>query len=82
MENLSDYQETVAPIIFNWSSKDHAVSLYVCLYVHFHLKIFWWTADSEINIIVQDNSDLVLETITGIFKDCDGNLITNGYVKH
>ncbi|PNQ73926.1 hypothetical protein C1T31_06270 [Hanstruepera neustonica] len=43
-----------------------------------------FTSDSEIDILVESNSngnEWLTETVTGIFTDCDGNAITDGYVK-
>jgi len=40
-----------------------------------------FTSDTITTIIVPDIPEFNEETVTGIFKDCDGDLITNGYVK-
>ena len=39
-----------------------------------------FVADSDISITIADNPDIISETVTGIFNDCDGNPITNGYI--
>ena len=39
-----------------------------------------FTADSDISITISDNPDIISETVTGIFNDCNGNPVTNGYV--
>nr|WP_321245796.1 carboxypeptidase-like regulatory domain-containing protein [uncultured Psychroserpens sp.] len=39
-----------------------------------------FTVDSSISITVADNPDLISETVTGTFNDCDGNPVTDGYV--
>lgn len=42
-----------------------------------------FNADSSINIVVMlnDNTDVIQETITGTFNTCGGNNITDGYVQ-
>jgi hypothetical protein len=39
-----------------------------------------FTADSSISITVEDNPNIISETVTGIFNDCSGSPVTNGYV--
>ena len=38
-------------------------------------------SDSSISITVADNPDIISETITGIFNDCNGNPIADGYIQ-
>ncbi|WP_296314107.1 hypothetical protein [Winogradskyella sp. UBA3174] len=40
-----------------------------------------YTMDSNISVIVPDNTDIISETVTGSFNTCDGNSITDGYVQ-
>ncbi len=40
-----------------------------------------FTTDSNITIIIPDDPDIIYETVTGIFNDCDGNPVTEGYVQ-
>jgi len=40
-----------------------------------------FNADSNISIIVPDNSDIIEETVTGIFNTCSGDPVTDGYVQ-
>ncbi|OUS00420.1 hypothetical protein A9Q86_10640 [Flavobacteriales bacterium 33_180_T64] len=37
-------------------------------------------ADSSISITITDNSDIISETVTGLFNDCNGNPVADGYV--
>ncbi|WP_298755054.1 hypothetical protein [uncultured Psychroserpens sp.] len=37
--------------------------------------------DSTINITVLDSPEIISETVTGIFNDCSGSPVTNGYVQ-
>jgi hypothetical protein len=39
-----------------------------------------FTVDSNISITVSDDPDLISETIVGVFNDCDGNPVSDGYV--
>ncbi len=40
-----------------------------------------YSMDSDISIIVPDNSDVISETVIGNFNTCDGNSVTDGYVQ-
>ncbi|MEF3079904.1 carboxypeptidase-like regulatory domain-containing protein [Winogradskyella poriferorum] len=40
-----------------------------------------FTVDSNITVIVPDNPDIIEETVVGTFNTCDGNAVTDGYVK-
>ncbi|MEH6535349.1 MAG: hypothetical protein V7719_03075 [Psychroserpens sp.] len=40
-----------------------------------------FVVDSSIGVTVADNPDIISETVTGIFNDCDGNPVTEGYVQ-
>jgi len=40
-----------------------------------------FTVDSNIIVIVPDNADIIQETVVGTFNTCDGNAVTDGYVK-
>lgn len=40
-----------------------------------------FSADSNISVIVPDNSDIIEETVVGNFNTCDGNAVTDGYVQ-
>ena len=40
-----------------------------------------FTVDSEISITVQESSDVIEETVTGIFNACNGEAVTDGYVQ-
>ena len=39
-----------------------------------------FSSDSSIDIIIPDNPDLISETVTGTFNDCDDNPVTEGYI--
>jgi hypothetical protein len=39
-----------------------------------------YNADNSLTVVVEETSNIIHETVTGTFTDCDGNLITNGYV--
>ncbi|WP_323788419.1 carboxypeptidase-like regulatory domain-containing protein [Psychroserpens sp.] len=39
-----------------------------------------FNADSNISVTIPDNPNIISETVTGLFNDCDGNPVTNGYV--
>ena len=39
-----------------------------------------YAADANTVITVPDNTDIISETVTGLFNMCDGNPVTNGYV--
>lgn len=39
-----------------------------------------FSSDSSTNITIPNNPDLILETVTGNFNDCDGNPVSEGYV--
>lgn len=39
-----------------------------------------FSEDSEIDITIVTSSDVISETVSGVFNDCDGNPITEGYV--
>ena len=39
-----------------------------------------YSADDTVDITVPDNPDLIIETVTGVFNDCDDNPVTEGYV--
>lgn len=39
-----------------------------------------FTEDSSITITVADDPSLISETVIGVFNDCDGNPVTDGYV--
>ena len=38
-------------------------------------------ADSAISIIVMDSPEIISETVIGVFDDCNGNTVTDGYVR-
>lgn len=38
-------------------------------------------ADSNISVTIPDNPDIIFETLTGTFMDCDGNPVITGYVR-
>jgi hypothetical protein len=40
-----------------------------------------FTIDSNQTIVVQESSDIVEETVIGIFNTCDGNAVSDGYVQ-
>ncbi|TXE17648.1 carboxypeptidase-like regulatory domain-containing protein [Psychroserpens burtonensis] len=40
-----------------------------------------FTENTSINVTIQENPDLISETVIGTFNDCDGNAITDGYVR-
>ena len=40
-----------------------------------------FTADSSVLAIVSDNTDVVSETVIGMFNTCNGNPVTDGYVQ-
>ncbi|WP_431158951.1 carboxypeptidase-like regulatory domain-containing protein [Winogradskyella poriferorum] len=40
-----------------------------------------FTADSSLLAIVSDNTDVVSETVIGMFNTCNGNPVTDGYVQ-
>lgn len=40
-----------------------------------------FTTDSNISVIVPDNSDVIEETVVGNFNTCDDNAVTDGYVQ-
>ena len=40
-----------------------------------------YTADSNISVIVPENTDVIEETVTGTFNTCNGDPITEGYVQ-
>jgi hypothetical protein len=40
-----------------------------------------FTADSSIVVVVPDNTDVIEETVVGLFNTCDGDVITDGYVQ-
>ncbi|MDG5490020.1 hypothetical protein [Psychroserpens sp. SPM9] len=37
--------------------------------------------DSNISVTIADNPNIISETVSGIFNDCNGNPVTNGYVQ-
>ncbi|MFK7781316.1 hypothetical protein [Psychroserpens sp.] len=39
-----------------------------------------FSSDSSIPITIDDTPDLISETVTGVFNDCNGDPVTNGYV--
>lgn len=39
-----------------------------------------FSTDATVDIIVPSSPDIITETVTGTFNNCDGNAITNGYV--
>lgn len=40
-----------------------------------------FNTDSNITVIINDNPNIIEETVIGVFNDCDGNPITEGYVQ-
>ena len=40
-----------------------------------------FSADSNISIIIQENSEIIEETVIGNFNTCDENAVTDGYVQ-
>jgi hypothetical protein len=40
-----------------------------------------FTADSSIVVVVPDNTDVIEETVVGLFNTCDGDVVTDGYVQ-
>ena len=40
-----------------------------------------FTSDSNISIVIPENTDIIAETITGLFNTCNGDPITDGYVQ-
>ncbi len=39
-----------------------------------------YTSDDALTVTITESSDIIQETVSGTFADCDENLITNGYV--
>ncbi|WP_439151590.1 carboxypeptidase-like regulatory domain-containing protein [Winogradskyella sp.] len=40
-----------------------------------------FTADSNISVIIPENTDIIEETVTGAFNTCNGDVVTDGYVQ-
>ncbi|MFP4846999.1 hypothetical protein [Winogradskyella sp. PE311] len=40
-----------------------------------------FSADSSISIVIPENTDIIAETITGIFNTCNGDPVIDGYVQ-
>jgi len=47
----------------------------------FTLNIGPFAIDSEIDIVIPNNNDIISETVIGNFSNCNGDAITNGYVQ-
>ncbi len=40
-----------------------------------------FTADSSISVVVEDNSEIIEETVIGTFNTCNGTVVSDGYVQ-
>ncbi|WP_422105935.1 carboxypeptidase-like regulatory domain-containing protein [Winogradskyella sp.] len=40
-----------------------------------------FTTDTNIGVVIPDNSDIITEVVTGIFNTCNGDPVTDGYVQ-
>jgi len=40
-----------------------------------------FTMDATLTVVVPNNTDIIAETVTGIFNTCNGNAVTDGYVQ-
>ena len=40
-----------------------------------------FSSDSDITIIINDNPDIIKETVVGTFINCEGDVVTDGYIQ-
>jgi hypothetical protein len=40
-----------------------------------------FTMDATLSVIVPNNTDIIAETVTGVFNTCNGNAVADGYVQ-